>query len=175
MPQDAYRAAAMNLRGVKGRRKEDPADSVAPDAGFSFVEIMMTIVLMGLVLVPLMNASIMAVKASSSSRRVAELQTVLLNAADRVNRANVNCDYLVYIQAAAQTKGWDPDQASATYEWYQPGSSATVPGTWQTGPAATPGCNGSAPTQNLVQRVTITMTSPEANLSRTIVMVKSNV
>jgi len=165
----------MKLRVVKGRREEDPADAIARDAGFSFVEITMTIVLMGLVLVPLMNASIMAVKASSSSRRIAELQTVLLNAADRVNRANVKCDYLVYIQAAAQTKGWDPAQASATYEWYQPGSSATVPGTWQTGPAATPGCNGSAPTQNLVQRVTIKMTSPEDSVSRTIVMVKSNV
>jgi prepilin-type N-terminal cleavage/methylation domain-containing protein len=166
----------MNLRVVKGRDGDDDnVDPATRDDGFSFVEVLMTIVLMGLVLVPLMNATIMAVKASSSSRRVAELQTVLLNAADRVNRANVHCDYLVYIQAAAQTKGWDPDQASATYEYYQPGSSATVAGTWQTGPTATPGCNGATPTQNLVQRVTITMTSPEDNLSRTIVMVKSNV
>ncbi|MEP7201933.1 MAG: hypothetical protein ABI894_04945 [Ilumatobacteraceae bacterium] len=131
----------------------------------------MTIVLMGLVLVPLMNASIMAVKASSQSRRIAELQTVLLNAADRVNRANVKCDYLVYIQAAAQIKGWDPNQGSATYEYYRPSpSGAAVAGTWQTG-----ACNGSTPTQNLVQRVTITMTSPEDNISRTIVMVKSDV
>jgi hypothetical protein len=174
-PQDAYRAAAMNLRVFKRRRDDEPVDPDARDGGFSFVEILSTIVLMGIVLVPLMNATIQAVKASSSSRRIAELQTVLLNAADRVNRANVKCDYLVYIQAAAQTKGWDPDQASATYEYYQPGSSATVAGTWQTGPAATPGCNGALPTPNLVQRVTIKMTSPETDLSRTIVMVKSNV
>ena len=100
---------------------------------------------------------------------------MLLNAADRVNRANVQCSYLVYVQAAAQTKGWPPEQASATYEYYQPGSSATVPGTWQVGPPATPGCNGAAPTLNLVQRVTITMTSPESNISRSIQVVKSDV
>ncbi|MEP7112432.1 MAG: hypothetical protein ABI862_04135 [Ilumatobacteraceae bacterium] len=57
----------------------------------------------------------------------------------------MKCDYLVYIQAAAPTKGWDPDQASAVYEYYQPGTSASVPGTWQTGPPATPGCNGATP------------------------------
>ena len=128
------------------------------------------VVLMGIVLLPIMNASIMAVKASSSSRRVAELQTVLLNAADRVNRSAVKCDYTVYVQAAAQTKGWAPDQASATYEHYLPGPTADVPGTWQAG-----ACIGAVPTLNLVQRVTITMTSPETNLSRTIQVVKSDV
>jgi prepilin-type N-terminal cleavage/methylation domain-containing protein len=165
----------MNLRVVKRRSGDDDVESTGRDDGFSFVEILMTIVLMGIVLLPIMNATITAVKASSTSRRVAELQTVLLNAADRVNRAPVQCNYLVYIQAAAQTKGWPPEQASATYEWYQPGATANVAGTWQTGPVATPGCSGAAPTLNLVQRVTITMKSPETNLSRTIQVVKSDV
>ena len=161
----------MNFRGVKGR--DDVVVDVDPashDRGFSLVEVIMTIVLMGIVLVPLMNAAITAVKSSSSSRRIAELQTVLLNAADRVNRAPVKCDYLIYVQAAAQTKGWLPAQATATYEWYQPGASAAVAGTWQPG-----ACNGPTPTLNLVQRVTIQMTSPEANVSRTIQVVKSDV
>ena len=60
----------MNLRVVKGRDGDD--DTVDPDAhdeGFSLVEILMTIVLMGIVLFPLMNATITAVKASSTSRR----------------------------------------------------------------------------------------------------------
>jgi prepilin-type N-terminal cleavage/methylation domain-containing protein len=161
----------MNLRGVKRRDGVDGSDERASrDDGFSLVEIIMTIVLMGIVLLPLMNAAITAVKTSSSSRRIAELQTVLLNAADRVNRAPVKCDYLVYVQAAAQTKGWPPEQASATYEWYQPGTSAAVAGTWQPG-----ACNGPTPTLNLVQRVTIKMQSPEANVSRTIQVVKSDV
>ena len=164
----------MNFRGVKGRDDVvvDVDTSPAPrDRGFSFVEIVMTVVLMGIVLLPLMNAAITAVKSSSSARRVAELQTVLLNAADRVNRANVTClGYLVYVQAAAQTKGWPKDQADATYEYYQPGPSAGVAGTWQPG-----ACAGATPTLNLVQRVTITMTSPEANISRTIQVVKSDV
>ncbi len=161
----------MNL-GVVRRRSvvSNDVDAVSPDDGFSIVEVIMTIVLMGIVLLPLMNAAITAVKSSSSSRRVAELQTVLLNAADRVNRAPVKCDYLVYVEAAAQTKGWAPEQATATYEWYQPGATAAVAGTWQPG-----ACNGPTPTLNLVQRVTITMTSPEANVSRTIQVVKSDV
>ena len=162
----------MNLRDVK--RGDDDGDVVprTRDDGFSLIEIVMTIVLMGMVLLPIMNASIMAVKASSSSRRIAELQTVLLNAADRVNRAPVKCDYLVYVQAAAQTKGWPPEQASATYEWYQPGATAAIAGTWMAGPTA---CSGPAPTLNLVQRVTITVASPETNVSRTIQVVKSDV
>jgi type II secretory pathway pseudopilin PulG len=161
----------MNLRIVKRRGGVgNDIDTASPDDGFSIVEVIMTIVLMGLVLLPLMNAAITAVKASSSSRRVAELQTVLLNAADRVNRAPVKCDYLIYIEAAAQTKGWAPEQASATYEWYEPGPTAAVSGTWHPG-----ACNGPTPTLNLVQRVTITMTSPEANVSRTIQVVKSDV
>jgi prepilin-type N-terminal cleavage/methylation domain-containing protein len=175
-PLDAFRAAAMNFRVPKRRGDDDDrVDAAERDQGFSFVEILMTIVLMGIVLVPLMNATITAVKASSTSRRVAELQTVLLNAADRVNRANVQCSYLVYVQAAAQTKGWPPEQASATYEYYEPGASATVPGTWKVGPTDSPGCSGATPTLNLVQRVTITMKSPESNISRSIQVVKSDV
>ena len=78
----------MNLRGVKRRDGVDGyVKRASRDDGFSLVEIIMTIVLMGIVLLPLMNAAITAVKASSSSRRVAELQTVQLNAADRVNSA----------------------------------------------------------------------------------------
>jgi type II secretory pathway pseudopilin PulG len=162
----------MNLGVVKRRHGGDPDASTSDtgDEGFSLVEVVMTIILMATVLVPVMNAAITAVKASSTTRRIAELQTVLLNAADRVNRAPVKCDYTVYIQAAAQTKGWPPGQASATYEYYEPGADATVPGTWHSG-----ACSGPAPTQNLVQRVTIKMTSPEANVSRTIQVVKSDV
>jgi prepilin-type N-terminal cleavage/methylation domain-containing protein len=166
----------MNL-GVVRRRHGGDTDASSPgsgtnrdDEGFSLIEVVMTIVLMATVLLPIMNAAITAVKASSSTRRIAELQTVLLNAADRVNRAPVKCDYTVYIQAAAQTKGWPPGQASATYEWYEPGANAGVAGTWHSG-----ACNGSTPSQNLVQRVTITMASPEANVSRTIQVVKSDV
>ncbi|HSB87010.1 MAG TPA: hypothetical protein VLD86_11900 [Ilumatobacteraceae bacterium] len=166
----------MDVRVVK-RRQAATADASHRDEGFSLVEIVMTIVLMGMVLIPIMNAAITGVKASSTSRRVAELQTVLLNAADRVNRANVRCEgYLVYVQAAAQTKGWPPDQASASYEWFEPGPTAAVAGTWHSYDPTAPGvCPGILPVQNPVQRVTITMTSPEADISRSIQVVKSDV
>ncbi|HEY7626465.1 MAG TPA: hypothetical protein VH761_05335 [Ilumatobacteraceae bacterium] len=166
----------MNFRVVR-RRQAAKADASLRDEGFSLVEIIMTIVLMGMVLIPVMNAAITGVKASSTSRRVAELQTVLQNAADRVNRANVKCEgYLVYVQAAAQTKGWPPTQASATYEWYEPGPTAAVAGTWHSYDPTVPGvCPGALPAQNPVQRVTITMTSPEANISRSMQVVKSDV
>ncbi len=62
------------------------------DGGFSVVEIVITIALMAIAILPLMDATLTSVKASSIAREAAELETVLANAADRVNRAGTNCD-----------------------------------------------------------------------------------
>ena len=90
----------------------------------------MTIVLIGTVLLAIMNASIAGIKASSASTNLAQIETVLQNAADRVNRAPLKCDYGQYVAAAAQAVGWPPGQATATYRWYQPGADATATGSW---------------------------------------------
>jgi type II secretory pathway pseudopilin PulG len=146
-----------------------------PDAGFSIVEIVIAIVLMGTVVVAILNAVSTSINASSVSRSAAQVETAVVNAADRVNRAPKRCDYTIYAQAAVQTEGWDPDRAVVTHEYYVPGSDATVQGTWETGAAGSPGCPGPAPTDLLVQRVTISITSPDGKVRRNIEVVKSDV
>lgn len=160
----------MNLRVVSGQDGEDDLDPARPDSGFSLVEIIITIVLMGTVLIAIMNASIGGIRASTAAGDVAQIETVLQNAADRVNRAPQKCDYSMYVQAAAQVAWGDPNLASATYKWYEPGADATATGTWHTGASSVAGVCGKD-----VQLVTITVTSPNGKVTRSMQVVKSNV
>ena len=140
------------------------------DRGFSLVDIICSISLIGIVVIPMINATFTAITTSSTARQVAEIETVLQNAANRVNRAPSDCDYAIYIQAAAQSKDWDPSRATATYQSYVPGSSATVNGTWAAG-----GCPNDVRTPGLVQLVTITSVNDTGAITRTIKVVKSDV
>ena len=54
--------------------------------GFSLVEIVITIALLGTVVVGVVAAVQGSIRASMTARHSAQIQTVLLNAADRVNR-----------------------------------------------------------------------------------------
>lgn len=145
------------------------------DAGFSLVEIVISIVLMGTIVIAVLNATTMSIKASAVSRSAAQVETSIVNAADRVNRAPKRCDYTIYAQAAVQTEGWAADRVSVTHEYYEVGADATLDGTWVQGPAGSPGCATIAPADLLVQRVTISITSPDNKVTRTIQVVKSDV
>jgi len=160
----------MKRHGVRRRDKVDGPTTPAADHGFSLVEVVMTIVLMSTVVIAIMNASLTGIKASSASTDLAQIETVLQNAADRVNRAPLSCDYHVYYQAAAQAAGWQASQATATYKWYQPGADATKNGSWHDGACSTPGVAGKD-----VQLVTITIVSPSGRVTRSMQVVKSNV
>ncbi len=134
---------------------------------------------MGSVILALINATFTSVKASSSARESAEIQTVLQNAADRVNRADPGCDYLLAVQAAAMSKGWQASQATATYQYYIPGVDALAahPGTWTPatpGTAATDACPGGTRTARLIQLVTISIIDTNGQ-QRTIQVVKSDI
>jgi prepilin-type N-terminal cleavage/methylation domain-containing protein len=163
----------MNQRAVK-RRGDDDVDTVAVrDEGFSLVEVVITIVLIGLVVVPLMIASASSVTASSRTREASETETVLQNAADRLNRAPTLCDYTPYLEAALKAKGWDPTLVSATYEYYEPGATvlSSTPGSWV--PSACPDLDQRRPM--LIQRLTITVHSPSGRIKQTIRVVKNDV
>lgn len=142
------------------------------DRGFSIVEVMMTITLVSIAVIPLMDATLTSIRASSVARESAEVETVLSNAADRVNRAPTLCDYTIYVEAAALSKGWPAGKATATYEHYVPGSSALAsdPGTWAPG-----ACPGNVRTPRLIQLVTISVTSASGKVTRTVKVVKSDV
>lgn len=141
------------------------------DRGFSIVEVIVTITLMAVVIVPIMSAVATSIKVSSIGRSAAQVETALVNAADRVNRASMACDYTVYAQAAVQSQGWQPGQATVTHAYYEPGATPSVAGTWVDGQA----CEISTATEGLVQRVTIRVTSPDGDIHREIQVVKSDV
>ena len=161
------------MRTARVRETRDallPLPPAPRDRGSTLTEVLVAIVLIGVAIVPIMMAGIVTIKASSSSRNAAKVETVLANAADRVNRANEGCDYTVYVQAAAQAAGWAPTQASATYSYYVPAASPTTLGTWVAG-----ACPGGSRPEGLVQLVTITVTGPNGQPTRTMEVVKSDV
>jgi prepilin-type N-terminal cleavage/methylation domain-containing protein len=174
MPIDASRAAAVNLREFK-RRGDNDVDADVPDEGFSLVEVVITIVLIGIVVIPLLIASATGVTASSRTREAAETETVLQNAADRLNRAIPSCDYDPYVVAALKAKGWDPTLYTTAYEYYEPGSSvlASTPGSWVSGRCPEPTPDKRRPM--LIQRVTITVNSPSRLIKQTIRVIKNDV
>ena len=151
---------------------EAPEGRCSRDAGFSLVEIVATITLVALIVLPILNAAFGAVKASATSREVAEIETVLQNAADRVNRADIDCDYSLYVGAAAAANGWPASRATATYQHYVPGATAaaSTPGTWADG-----ACPGGVRVRGMVQLVTITVVSDTGSIRRSIKVVKSDV
>ena len=144
------------------------------DRGFSVVEILVSVVLMGTVIAALMTAVSIGVRASSTSRSAARVETAVVNAADRINRAPKKCDYTIYAQAAVQTEGWPPESVTLVQEYYVPGADSTTAGTWAAGASIAPACLDVA-SDLLLQRVTITISSPDGRVSRTIQVVKSDV
>jgi prepilin-type N-terminal cleavage/methylation domain-containing protein len=171
-PRSLINRDVMNLR----RRQDGDGDIDAPtrDDGFSLVEVIITIVLMSTVLIAIVNAAITGIRASSATVDVAQIETVLQNAADRVNRAPQKCEYDQFVQAAAQAALWQPGQATATYRYYKPGPTALLQGTWATA-ADGKGCSVPGVAGKDVQLVTITITSPSGRVSRSMQVVKSNV
>jgi prepilin-type N-terminal cleavage/methylation domain-containing protein len=145
------------------------------DEGFSFIEVLLAIILIGIVVVPVLQAVTVSIKASSISRSAGQVETALVNAADRLNRAPLTCDYSIYAQAAVQTQGWAPEQVSLVQQYFVPGANVTVAGTWASGSATSPACQISTPTDGLVQRIRLTITSPDGSISRSVEVVKSDV
>lgn len=146
------------VHGVSGSRV---------DRGFSFVETLVTVVLLSVVVVPVLEAVRTSIRASSIARSSARLETVLVNAADRLNRAPLSCDYTVYAQAAVQTEGWSPEQAWVDHEWYDPTTNE-----WR---SDSDGCRFAAPTDDLVQKITVWVESADGRITRSVQVVKSRV
>ena len=78
-------------RGLRDGDTGEPADPargpVVGSRGFSLVEVVIALALMGTVSIAALSAVTTSIKTSSVSRSAAEVETALVNAADRVNRA----------------------------------------------------------------------------------------
>ncbi len=155
------------------RRADDPGvDTNVPararDRGVSLVEIIVAIALTGTLVVATVNAIFTSISVSSRTFIAAEVETVLINASDRVNRAPQLCDYEVYVDAAALAEGWQASQISATTERLITNSGDSS-ADWETQPCPA----DVAPFD--VQRVTITLTDPDNKVTKTLTVVKSDV
>ncbi len=155
------------------RRADDPGvDTNVPararDRGVSLVEIIVAIALTSTLVVATVNAIFTSISVSSRTFIAAEVETVLINASDRVNRAPQLCDYEVYVDAAALAEGWQASQISATTERLITNSGDSS-ADWETQPCPA----DVAPFD--VQRVTITLTDPDNKITKTLTVVKSDV
>ena len=159
----------MTLRRLHSTPRGIGPDQPA-DAGYSLVEVVVAIGLLGLAVIPLLGAVKAGIQVSSVSRAAAKAETAMINAADRINRAPLSCNYTLYAQAAVQTEGWPANAASVTQEWYDPQTNSWV----DEGPSGD-GCPYASVTEDLVQRVTIDINVPSSGISRRIQVVKSSV
>ena len=166
------RADTPNVPTTESNRRPWAASPPGRDAGFTLPEIAIAIVLMAILVVPLLQAVSTTITASSRSRSAAQVETAVVNASDRVNRAPKSCDYTEYVRAAVQSQGWLGESASIVQERYVPPTQLQEQGAWLDG-----ACDSGQtdPPDLLVQRVTITITSPDGKASRTIQVVKSDV
>lgn len=140
------------------------------DRGATLTELLVTVLIMGIVMAPVMNAVIGLIRASATNRGLSQVETVLTNAADQINRAPKRCDYSLYVQTAAQLQGWSTTDATVVHRRYVPGATPQDAGTWVDG-----ACEGSQPTDLLVQLLIITVRNPETGAQRSIQVVKSDV
>ena len=150
-------------------------DRRRPDRGMTLIEIVVAVTLMSIVVGAILSAVATTISASATSRSAAQIETALVNAADRVNRAPKRCDYTMYARAAVQAQDWPVSTVTVAHQYYVPGATATSTGSWVVGPPSAPGCSGAAPSDLLVQRVTVSLTSPDGKIHRSIDVVKSDV
>ena len=142
------------------------------DDGVTLVEIVISISLMGIVVVPLLLAVSSSIKSSNVSETAAQVETLLVNAVDRVNRAprsgTFACDLTSAVEAAVETVGWPTSAASVQQEYLD------VSGSWMPGDFGT-ACPGGSLTPGLTQRITITITDPDERVSRTLQVVRGDI
>ena len=160
-------------------RFEDVPARVAT-AGFSLVEVVVTITLMAVVLVPIMTAvatSVEGIVAAAECRpgRDGVGQRRRPRQSGRAER----CDYEIFVDAAVQghragTRVWPRPRTCGTRRAAsQPGANPALGGSWRhrwegvRDPAAH--------NEQIVKRVTISITSPDGDIYREIQVVKSRV
>lgn len=147
------------------------------DRGVTFIEIVVTITLMGTLVLGILAATQASVRASRVSRESSKVESALLTAAERIERAprsdaTYQCpgvDLSGPVQAAAQLKLGVTSAEAPTYAKivrYE----HLFEGAWVDG--ACPGPTESQ--QNLVQRITISMTSPDSGLTRSMEVLKGD-
>jgi hypothetical protein len=131
----------------------------------------LAVTLLALMMVPVLGGLAMATRASSQARAAASVETAIVNAVDRINRAPSNrCDYHQYARAAVVTQGWSDGQVTTQHFYLNLTTSA-----WVAGPTNGAACPDGTYRNGLIQKVIVTVNDPRGKIFRSIEVVKSNV
>lgn len=154
----------------------DPLPSIHRDRGASMVEILVSVLLMGIAVSTILPALWVSVRASQTSDSQAEVIAVLSDAANRLSRAGwVVCPeddatggYEVQVDAAAAEKGWGPSAVGITaISYWDPAAQVwTMTNTLEDGGCA--GVDDSVTPDQTLQRVTVTAATPDGRFTRSI-------
>ena len=160
---------------MQRRRVETSDTPVRPgrDAGFSLVEMVVTVTIMGLAMIPIMIAALSLITTSSYTRNATKVETVLANAADRLNRPSESCtveNYRGVVEAAVSVPKWDVSLVTTEFSYFVPGPTVSDAGTWEPGL-----CPPNTLAKDVVQMVEIGLTSPDGKVHRSMQVVKSKI
>ena len=139
------------------------------DAGATLTEILISIALLGTIVVAMSTAVLAMVRTSSTVFELAQVETVLLNASDLVERSEQQCNYDSALQGAADAAEWPTGSVTATVEILET-NTGNPGGDW----TLVVDCTEAVEAFD-VQRLVIRATHPTEEITRTLTVVKSNV
>lgn len=155
------------------RRSRHERARAAADRGVTLIEVVITISLLGIVVVPLLSSVATSIRVSRISESAAQVETLLVNSVDRVNRAGRDdfpCNLTSPVVAAVETVGWPASSATVGHEYLDPS------GAWVTDPMGTgTACPNGSFQVGIVQRITITITSPDDGVSRSLQVIRGDI
>lgn len=138
------------------------------DAGSTLTEILISIGLLATIVIALATAVQAMLTSSSTIFEAAQIETVLLNAGDQVDRSPQQCNYDTVVQSAALAEGWPAEAVTVTVEILAANTGdESVDWVLQD-------CTGTVEAFD-VQRLTIRAEHPHEQISRTLTVVKSDV
>jgi prepilin-type N-terminal cleavage/methylation domain-containing protein len=153
------------------------------DHGYTLIEMLVAIVLMGSIVLSIMGGMWAVVRASRQNDSRAKVQAVLGAAGDSIiNYKHWNCPetnqaYVQWAQKAASSVGWESSTVAITqYRYWDP----SAPGVdkWKPTNSLSPTeCNSLAaltPIKTL-QKLTITVTSPDGQYTNSLDIVKADI
>ena len=164
---------------------DEPKRARHPDAGFSLVELIVAISLMGIATTSVLGGLWTATSASNITNDKSKVEAVLSSAADRLTGwaylpcpgDDANGGYLPVVQAAAGSVGWPSSTVTilGIGYWSPTGDAA---GSWvaENGLGGTE-CNQAVglSTSRTLQKVTLRVTAPDGRTVRELEVVKNDV
>ena len=153
------------------RSRSSECERVETDEGYTLIELLIAIILMGTVVLSIMGGMWAVVRASRQSDERAKVQAVLGSAADRVSvMIHNNCPeedgvYELFASKAAASVGWHESAVRIVDYKYWDGA------TWVDDCNLTAGLT----VKRTLQKLTIEATAPGTGFSSQLVIIKSDI